>query len=261
MIMKISIACFLCTCMVTGILYGQDTLIMKSGSEIYCKITEIGISKVSYKKQDNLQGPIYTITIDKIFMLLFPGGKRELFNKPGAGIDPRPLNQKNNPNGIDSIGDGIFQATLLESRLSRDRKNAIVIEAAVDVYLQGKAFTKVTVNIYQRADVSTPYQGQIKNGYLEYNSISFMASGSILNLLYEKYESVNGKGYGWALPPDFLGTGNGSCSIAFVSQKEANKEIGWGGLSTVRYSLQDCSSPEKKILSATLIWLRVNFEK
>lgn len=242
--------------------HAQDTLVMKDGSEIYCKVIEIGMGTVSYKRADNLQGPTYTVNTGKIFMSLYPGGKHELFTNGEDSLVAGGSEEKisGGSGKVDSLSDGPFRVLLTETKVSRDKKNAVVISANVDAYINGRLFTNVTVAIYQRTDVSLDFEGHLNDNYLSKSAISFSASERIQNFLYEKYENLAGKGYGWALPPQFFG--KGACSIAWLDQRAANKEfIGVGGYSTTRLPLKDCSSPEKKILSATLLWLKLNFGK
>jgi len=238
----------------------QDTLVMKDGSEIYCKVVEIGMGTVSYKRADNLQGPTYTMSTNKIFMSLFPGGRHELFTaKEDSLVAGAP--EENIAGGkSDSLSDGAFQVRLTGSKASRDKKNAVVISANVDAYINGRLFTNVAVAVYQRTDVSLDFDGHLNDYYLARSAISFSPGERIQRFLYEKYENPAGRGYGWALPPQFFGSG--VCSIAWLDQRAANKEfIGVGGYSITRLPLKDCSSPEKKILSATLLWLHLNFGK
>lgn len=58
----------------------QDQIIKRDGQKIGCKITEIGTSEIKYYKQENLQGPIYSISKELVQMIVFENGKKEVFN-------------------------------------------------------------------------------------------------------------------------------------------------------------------------------------
>lgn len=60
--------------------YAQDQILKKDGKKINCKVTEIGISEIKYYSQDNLQGPLYSISKEQVQMIVYENGKKELFN-------------------------------------------------------------------------------------------------------------------------------------------------------------------------------------
>lgn len=60
--------------------YSQDIITFKSGEEIKVKVEEITPLNVSYKKFENLNGPIYTSKKTEIFMIKFENGTKEIFN-------------------------------------------------------------------------------------------------------------------------------------------------------------------------------------
>ena len=49
--------------------FSQDVIVKKNGSTILCKVIEIGVSEIKYKKWDNLDGPNYS-----------ENGRREVLN-------------------------------------------------------------------------------------------------------------------------------------------------------------------------------------
>jgi hypothetical protein len=52
-----------------------DTLYTKARKKISCKITEIGESDLKYKLPDNLDGPVYVISINKIYKYSLSNGQ------------------------------------------------------------------------------------------------------------------------------------------------------------------------------------------
>lgn len=57
-----------------------DTIIMKNGDEISVKLIEISDNEVTYKKSDNLDGPQFKTNKNKIFMIKYENGNKEVFN-------------------------------------------------------------------------------------------------------------------------------------------------------------------------------------
>lgn len=48
--------------------YSQsDTLYLKGNKKIPCKITEIGEAEIKYKTPDNLDGPVYVVSLNKVY--------------------------------------------------------------------------------------------------------------------------------------------------------------------------------------------------
>ena len=56
-------------------------MVLKNGDEIISKVLEIGEIYVKYKKFNNQDGPIYTIKKDKILLITYTDGEKEIFSK------------------------------------------------------------------------------------------------------------------------------------------------------------------------------------
>ena len=61
--------------------FSQDNMVLKNGDEIISKVLEIGEIYVKYKKFNNQDGPIYTIKKDKILLITYTDGEKEIFSK------------------------------------------------------------------------------------------------------------------------------------------------------------------------------------
>lgn len=61
-------------------IHGQDIIYLSNGEEIESKITEISETEIKYKKYTYLDGPSYVINADKVFMLVFENGTKEVIN-------------------------------------------------------------------------------------------------------------------------------------------------------------------------------------
>lgn len=65
-------------------IYAQDVIFTVNKEEIPSKIEEINIETISYKKFDNLNGPLYIIKKSDVQKIVFENGKTETFsNKSG----------------------------------------------------------------------------------------------------------------------------------------------------------------------------------
>jgi hypothetical protein len=59
--------------------FAQDTIITKTQNRIIGKVLTISVDEVSYKKQENLAGPLYTVKKSDLFEIIYDNGLRENF--------------------------------------------------------------------------------------------------------------------------------------------------------------------------------------
>lgn len=60
--------------------FSQDVIVKKNGSTILCKVIEIGVSEIKYKKWDNLDGPNYSVLLAEAQTINYENGRREVLN-------------------------------------------------------------------------------------------------------------------------------------------------------------------------------------
>lgn len=60
--------------------YAQDRIILKDGSEIKSKVNEIEPQTIKYKKFENLNGPSYSIDKEKVVLILYENGTKDMFD-------------------------------------------------------------------------------------------------------------------------------------------------------------------------------------
>ena len=60
--------------------YSQDLIIKKNGDNIKCKVIEISLTEVKYKKFENIDGPIYTLLSKEIESIKYENGTKDIFN-------------------------------------------------------------------------------------------------------------------------------------------------------------------------------------
>lgn len=64
----------------------QDNIVFKDGTEVKAKVQEISTTEVVYKRQDNLDGPVYKVERSKVFIIQFENGTTEV-------VSPLNINQ------------------------------------------------------------------------------------------------------------------------------------------------------------------------
>lgn len=60
--------------------YAQDILQLKDGGKIEVKLLEINETSIKYKRWDNLNGPSYTISITKVYSIIYENGTMDKFD-------------------------------------------------------------------------------------------------------------------------------------------------------------------------------------
>ena len=60
-------------------IFAQDVIVKKDGSTVICKVTEIGLSEIKYKKFSNLNGPVYILKTSEIMVVNYENGDKETF--------------------------------------------------------------------------------------------------------------------------------------------------------------------------------------
>ena len=64
----------------SNMIKAQDTLSMRTGVNILVKVIEIGTTEVKYKKQDNLNGPMFSILKSDLLMIKYENGTTDDFS-------------------------------------------------------------------------------------------------------------------------------------------------------------------------------------
>ncbi len=96
-----------------------DFIVMKDGTVVEGKITEISETEVKYKKCNNLSGPSYTTKLDKVARIKYSDGNEESFGtrskNPVVSSVPSKssTNDSWNPFAIASLIMGILSFTIL----------------------------------------------------------------------------------------------------------------------------------------------------
>ncbi|TYA52326.1 hypothetical protein [Formosa maritima] len=65
----------------------QDVIVTSNHEKISAKVEEIHIKTISYKKFENLNGPIYHIEKSEVIKIIFENGDEEVFDAPNDNDD------------------------------------------------------------------------------------------------------------------------------------------------------------------------------
>ncbi len=75
-----------------------DKIVFLDGEEVLCRVIEVGTTNVMYKACDNLDGPLFTRAKQKIFMIKYQNGSKEVIKQktttPVALVRPIPVAAK-----------------------------------------------------------------------------------------------------------------------------------------------------------------------
>jgi hypothetical protein len=93
--MRKNVICFIvyfCFSLFTFFVNAQDIIVKNDKTEIKAKVTELTETGIKYKKWENIDGPVYTISKAEVFMILYANGQRELITAlPVAVSTPVPI--------------------------------------------------------------------------------------------------------------------------------------------------------------------------
>ena len=77
---------------ISQVCLSQDVITYKNGTEAKVKVMEVTSTEVKFKKEENLDGPVYSELKSKIFMIQFANGSKEVFGdkveKPVSTVTP-----------------------------------------------------------------------------------------------------------------------------------------------------------------------------
>lgn len=246
--------------------FTQDTLVLKDGTESLVKVIEIDGDIIKYKKHLLPEGPSYKIATEMVFMIFYKGGLRELVKSnilvPDVITDKNKTDEKNNTSIVEILRDeeNGWELKLSEQTLAPDKKRKwLEYSAVISVYKNGNYITAIGVACNQQLKKMRSPGERIDKSFLNKSFIVFAvkAGEPFEKLLFEKYENYGGKGLGWGVDWDFLKSGVGSCSIKHFNTITDVLDIKWKTVQD-EYRLKDCTTVERRVLSAAIIWLDIN---
>jgi hypothetical protein len=98
---------FFAVCLfVTNLVWSQDVLTLQSGEEVKVKVVEVTSNELKYKKFENLNGPVYNMSLKNVFMIAYENGSKDIFNS-SKYADDEVVN-----NSFDSYNEGKNDASI-----------------------------------------------------------------------------------------------------------------------------------------------------
>jgi hypothetical protein len=85
---KLAIFLFFITLSLAG--FSQDEMTFRSGESMKVRILEIGTDNIIYKKAENQSGPSYSVGKDKVFMIKYENGTKDVFGTEKASVGSNP---------------------------------------------------------------------------------------------------------------------------------------------------------------------------
>lgn len=67
-------------CLFPCYIFSQDVIIKTNGDEIISKVIEVDTDKIKYKKIDNLEGPVYSISFSEVFIIKYANGAKDIIS-------------------------------------------------------------------------------------------------------------------------------------------------------------------------------------
>jgi len=85
---------FILFCITTICSYAQDVIVLKDGTTILSKVTEVSSSEIKYKKISNIDGPIFTIKSSDVLSINYNNGEKDSFNEVKPQKEKRPISKE-----------------------------------------------------------------------------------------------------------------------------------------------------------------------
>src|ERR1043165_4238791 len=92
--MKKAVLSFLLFVICAVALHAQDVIVLRKGVEVKGKVIEIGEREIKYKKAENLDGPMYTLSKSEVFMIKYENGSKETFSSSESSTPPTQENKE-----------------------------------------------------------------------------------------------------------------------------------------------------------------------
>jgi hypothetical protein len=83
--------------------YAQDLLIMNNGTEMRVKVQELTVNEIKFKKWENIDGPLYTLLKNDVFMIKYENGTKDTFVRTALTKENISYNADDESMGYDRI--------------------------------------------------------------------------------------------------------------------------------------------------------------
>ena len=76
----------------------QDIIVLTDATEIPAKVESVGSTEISYHKQSNLNGPVYTVPRSQVMFIKYANGEKDVFNTINKTVStPAPVQTVSDP--------------------------------------------------------------------------------------------------------------------------------------------------------------------
>lgn len=152
----------------------QDIIINKDGNEIQAKVLSVDENKVSYKKWANTNGITYSISTNKIFMIKYSNGDKDLFNTENSNNITTSITKTNVTPGYIEKQPDARNTELINKYNSAIKFNLQQQSRKAARHLPILGFTEnsilsnedIEINFIRKI-VSTKYDGSVLRYYIE----------------------------------------------------------------------------------------------
>ena len=81
---------------VSSQVFGQecDNIILTDGSEIQCIVQEVGVNEIAYKKCDFIEGPLYKLLKNDVFIIKYKNGDKDVIQASETPKEVTTLTKK-----------------------------------------------------------------------------------------------------------------------------------------------------------------------
>lgn len=167
---------------VTEFVSAQDVIVLRSADEIEAKVVSVGAEVISYRRWDNLEGPMYDIDKSNVLFIKYQNGSKDVFTDSREGFSPMygrnrtAAGTQRDFNGVKSQGyvyiGSVFDAV----------SGGVTVDASVGMRLWKYAYVGVEIGFHTLFGTLTMY-----DYYLGYTS--YQLTGAYVPV------GVNMKGY------------------------------------------------------------------
>ena len=129
--------------------FGQDNILLHTGEDILSKVIEINQEQIKYKKYTNIEGPVYTINKEDVFIIRYENGEKDIFSKHTNESNEYIIKGENaadtlhsaGPSFIGGVGFGLIGGAVISS-LDANRLPPYYAKDVSDMYQSNRNFQK-----------------------------------------------------------------------------------------------------------------------
>lgn len=140
--------------------YSQDKIYLKNGEKIEAKIIKVTEEKIEYKKFNNLNGPVFEISVDKTQLVIYENGESQILSDEKQRNENDSFNKFNKRNRInlDLIAIGINGPTSISYEIL-NKTGSLGFEIPINVHFNSDGISGITSGLNMKFYVSKKGKG------------------------------------------------------------------------------------------------------